>query len=69
MSQQLYGWKKMTWIGWMEDVLLLTFVSGDDMANWLAKTMSDVYSLHVEIEKYLMHLVGFCFIRGIDVPS
>ena len=48
---QLYGWKKMTWIGCMKDVLLLIIVSGDDMENWLAKIVGDVDSLHVEIEK------------------
>ena len=55
----------MTWIGCMKDVLLL-IISGDDMDNCLAKIVCDVDSLHVEIEKKLMHLVGFFFIRGID---
>ena len=41
-------------------------VSGDDMDKWLVKRMYDVDRLHVEIEKLLMNLVGFWFIRGID---
>ena len=48
---QLCGWKKMTWIGCMKDVLLLIIVSGDEMDNWLAKIVCDVDNLHVEIEK------------------
>ena len=34
----------------IDDVWLIS-ISGDDMDNWLAKIVSDVYSLHVEIEK------------------
>ena len=39
-------------------VILLIVASGDDMANWLAKIVGDVDSLHVEIEKSLMHASG-----------
>ena len=39
-------------------VILLIVASEDDMANWLAKIVGDVDSLHVEIEKSLMHASG-----------
>ena len=42
----------------MKDVSLLIVTNGDDMANWLGKIVGDVDSLHVEIEKSLMHVSG-----------
>jgi hypothetical protein len=36
------------------------------MDNWLANIVSDVDSLHVEIDNLNDLLVGFCFIRSID---
>jgi hypothetical protein len=36
------------------------------MDNWLANIVSDVDSLHVEIDNLNDLLVGFCFIRNID---
>ena len=40
---------------------------GDDMDNWMANRMDDVDSLHVEIDNLNDPLVGFCFIRDIDM--
>ena len=40
---------------------------GDDMENWMANKMDDVDSLHVEIDNLNDPLVGFCFIRYIDM--
>jgi hypothetical protein len=37
------------------------------MDNWLANIVGDVDSLHVEIDNLNDPLVGFCFIRSIDV--
>jgi hypothetical protein len=37
------------------------------MDNWLANMVGDVYSLYVEIEKLNNPLVGFCFIKSMDV--
>jgi hypothetical protein len=37
------------------------------MDNWMANRMDDVDSLHVEIDNLNDPLVGFCFIRDIDV--
>jgi hypothetical protein len=37
------------------------------MDNWLANIVNDVDSLHVEIDNLNDILVGFCFIRSIDV--
>jgi hypothetical protein len=36
------------------------------MDNWLANIVSDVDSLHVEIDNLNDLLVGVCFIRSID---
>jgi hypothetical protein len=37
------------------------------MDNWLANRVGDVDSLHVEIDNLNDLLVGFCFIRSIDI--
>jgi hypothetical protein len=37
------------------------------MDNWLTNIVGDVDSLHVEIDNLNDPLVGFCFIRSIDV--
>jgi hypothetical protein len=37
------------------------------MDNWLANIVGDVDSLHVEIDNLNNSLVGFCFIRSIDI--
>jgi hypothetical protein len=37
------------------------------MDNWLANIVGDVDSLHVEIDNLNDPLVGFCFIRSIDM--
>jgi hypothetical protein len=37
------------------------------MDNWLANIVGDVDSLHVEIDNLNDLLVGFCFIRSIDL--
>jgi hypothetical protein len=37
------------------------------MDNWLANMVDDVDSLHVEIDNFNDPLVGFCFIRSIDM--
>jgi hypothetical protein len=37
------------------------------MENWLANIVNDVDSLHVEIDNLNDLLVGFCFIRSIDM--
>ena len=34
-----------------ERCIIINYVSGDDMDNWLAKIVCDVDRLHVEIEK------------------
>jgi hypothetical protein len=39
------------------------------MDNWLANIVGDVDSLHVEIDNLNDLLVGFCFIRSIDMYS
>jgi hypothetical protein len=39
------------------------------MDNWLANKVSDVDSLHVEIDNLNDPLVRFCFIRSIDISS
>jgi hypothetical protein len=39
------------------------------MDNWLANIVSDVNSLHVEIDDLNDPLVGFCFIKSIDVST
>jgi hypothetical protein len=41
---------------------------GDEMDNWMANKMDDMDSLHVKIDNLNDTLVGFCFIRDIDVP-
>jgi hypothetical protein len=37
------------------------------MDNWLTNMVGDVDSLHVEIDNLNNPLVGFCFIRNIDI--
>jgi hypothetical protein len=37
------------------------------MDNWLANIVDDVDSLHIEIDNLNNFLVGFCFIRSIDL--
>ena len=37
------------------------------MDDWLVKIVGDVDSLHVEIENHKYMLVGFYFIRSIDL--
>jgi hypothetical protein len=37
------------------------------MDNWLANIVGDVDSLHIEIVNLNDPLVGFCFIRSIDL--
>ena len=41
--------------------------SGDDMDNWLTKKNDDVDSLHIKIDNLSDPIVGFCFIRVIDI--
>jgi hypothetical protein len=37
------------------------------MDNWLANIVDNVNSLHVEIDILNNPLVGFCFIRNLDI--
>jgi hypothetical protein len=37
------------------------------MDKWLANMVDDVHSLHVEIDNLNDLLVGFCFIKNIDL--
>ena len=38
-------------------------ISGDDIDNWFARKIDDVDSLHVEIEKSLIHVSGALFYK------
>jgi hypothetical protein len=42
---------------------------GDDMDNCMANRMDDVDILHIEIDNLNDPLVGFCFIKDIDIES
>jgi hypothetical protein len=39
------------------------------MDNWLANIVGDVDNLHVEIDNLNNSLVGFCFIKNINIDN